>query len=98
MPVVLRAVGLHALEVRVIGSRYGYMVADGVTADDEAAGMDTGASHRSLEHLGILDGVGQLRVGGSLGIAQLGHILDGVCQVHLRTLRQTVGNGLAEGI
>ena len=103
MSVVLGAVGLGVLEVGVVGSRHGHPVADGVAADDEATGMDAGATHRTLQHLGILDGVGQSRIGRGLGLAQLGSTFDGVGQIHLQVVArggvfQPVGNGLAQCI
>ena len=77
------------------------MVGDRVSADDEAAGVDTCASYRSFEHLRIFDGIGQMLVGRSLGILQFLHIFDGIGQVHLRalpirTVWQTVRDSLAE--
>ena len=78
------------------------MVADRITADDEAAGMDTRASHRTLEHLGIFDGIGQLRITGSLGLLEFANGFDGIGEIHLRRLavniRQTIRDGLAQGI
>ena len=100
--VVLGAVGLSILEVGVVGSRDGHPVRYRVTADNEATGMDTRATHRALQHLGILDGVTQRLVGRSLSLLQLPDSLDGVRQIHLRRLAidigQTVGNGLTQGI
>ena len=103
MAVVLGTVGLGVLEVGVVGSRHGHPVANRVAADDEATGMDARATHGALEHLGILDGVGQSRIGAGLGLAQLGGTLDGVGQIHLQVVArdgvfQPVGNGLAQCI
>ena len=66
MTVVLRAVGLGALEIWVICRRDGYMVRYRVTADDKTTGMDTRSSHCSLQHLCILDGVGECLIGRGL--------------------------------
>ena len=62
MSVVLRTVGLRALEVWVISRRDRHMVRDRITTDDKAAGMDTRTTHRSLEHLRIFDGVRHLGI------------------------------------
>ena len=64
--------------------------------------MDAGTTDGALEHLRIFDGVGQHGVGRGFGVAQLGHGLDGIRQVHLRRLAvdvgQSVGNGLAQRV
>ena len=98
MAVVLRYRRLQSREIRVISSRYRHPVADRVAADDESAGMDTRASDGSLEHLGILDGIALARIVGELCLAQLWGIFDGIGQVHLGTVRQTVWDSLAECI
>ena len=61
--VVLRAVGLGALEVGVISRRHRYVVRYRVATDDESACVDTRSANRSLKHLGIFDGVSHLRIG-----------------------------------
>ena len=61
--VILCTVGLRALEVRIISRRYGHMIRDRVTTDDKTTGMDTRTAHRALEHLRILHGIGNVRVG-----------------------------------
>ena len=66
--VILGAVGLGILEVGVVGSRDGHPVTDRVTTDNKATGMDTRTTHRTLQHLGILDGVAQRLVGRSLSL------------------------------
>ena len=100
--VVLRTVGLLVLEVRIVGSRYRNPVANRVTADDKATSMDTRTSDRALQHLGIFDGIAKGRVFAGLSIAQFRNGLDGIRQIHLRSLAvnigQTVGNGLAQGV
>ena len=64
--------------------------------------MNTRTSHRTLEHLGIFDSICQLRITGSLSLLKFAHGLDGVGKVHLRclaiNLRQTIRNGLTQGI
>ena len=98
MAVVLRYRRLQSREIRVIGSRYRHPVADRVAADDESAGMDTRASDGSLEHLGILDGIALAGIVGELCLAQLWGIFDGIGQVHLGTVWQSVWDSLAECI
>ena len=96
--VVLRAEQLVSRVGLVLGGGHRHPVADIVAADDGAAGVDACIAHGALEHLGILDGVAQLRVVRHLGLPQFGHRLDGVLQVHLQSLGQSVGNGLAEPV
>ena len=67
----------------VLGCRHRHPVGDGVATDDSAASMNAGATHCAFEHLGVFYGVGKQRVGTCLGVAKLGHALDGVGQVHL---------------
>ena len=94
--VILRAVQLVAGILLVVGRRDGHPVAYRVAADDEAAGMYARAAHRALKHLGIGDGVVQLRVGTCLGVTQLRDALDGIGKVHLQPVGQLVGDGLAQ--
>ena len=101
--VILCTVRLHALEVRIVGGGHRHPVGDRVATDDEATGVDTRSPHRSLQHLRILDGVGEVGVWRGLRIPQFGHIFQGVGQVHLRrlavrTIRQTIRNSLTEGV
>ena len=96
--VVLRAEQLVSRVGLVLGGGHRHPVAYIVAADDGAAGVDARIAHGALEHLGILDGVAQLRVVRHLGLPQFGHRLDGVLQVHLQSLGQSVGNGLAEPV
>ena len=60
--------------------------------------MNTCAAHRSLQHLGILDGIGHLRITRGLGLLQLTRTLDGIGQIHLHAIGQTVGNSLTQCI
>ena len=100
--IVLGTIGLRVLEVGVVSSADRHPVTNRVATDDEATGMDTRTSHRAFEHLGILDGVGESNVVGSLSLTQLGNSFDGIDQIHLRRLAvhvgQTVGYGLAQRI
>ena len=102
MAVILCAVGLLVLEVGVVSRADRHPVTDGIAADDEATGMNTRTTHRTLQHLGILDGVCQSRIGRSFGLLQLRHSLEGIDQIHLRCLTiyvgQTVGNGLTQTV
>ncbi len=95
MAVVLRDITLQLGEVRVISSGDGHPVADGVTTDDEAAGMDAGAADGAFQHAGVLDGVALARVGRGLGLTQFRRTLDGIVEIHLQAVGQTVGDGLA---
>ena len=85
-------------EVGVGSRRHRHPVVDGVAADDEAAGMDARPAHRSFQHLGILDGVPLPRVFADLRLLQSGGTLDGIRQVHLHAVGQTVRNRLAETV
>ena len=96
--VILRAEQLVAGIGLVLSGRYGHPVADGIAADDGAAGMDAGVAHGALEHAGILDGVAGTDIGRHLGIAQFGHAFDGIVEVHLHAVGQTVGDGLAQAV
>ena len=103
MTIILRTIGLGTLEVGVVGCRDRNMVRNRVTADDKATGVNTCASHRTLEHLGIFDGIGEGLVRRSFRLTQFRHILDGIGKVHLRALAirtvwQTIGNSLTKGI
>ena len=103
MSVILCTVGLHSLEIRVIGSRYRHMVADRITADDESTGMDTRSSHRSLKHLRIFDGICESRVCRSLCLLEFPGTLDGIGEIHLQVTTglgvfQSVGDSLTQGI
>ena len=98
MSIILRTVGLGALEVWVIGRRYGDVIRYRVTTDNESASMNTCAAHRSLQHLRVFDGVCQLWVGRTLCFSQLRHIFDGVGQIHLRPFWQTVWDSLAKSV
>ena len=82
----------------VVGCRHRHPVADGIAADDSAAGVYARSAHRALKHLGIFYGVGELLVTACLGVTQLRHTLYGVGQVHLQTVGQLVGDGLAESV
>ena len=96
--VILRAEQFVAGVGLVLSGRYGHPVADGIAADDGAAGMDAGVAHGALEHAGILDGVAGTDIGRHLGIAQFGHAFDGIVEVHLHAVGQTVGDGLAQAV
>ena len=98
MTVVLGYCRLQSRKIRVIGSRYRHPVADRVSADDESAGMDTRATDGALQHLGIFDGIALAGVGGVFCLSQLRRILDGIGKIHLRAVRQSVWNRLAERI
>ena len=58
--------------------------------------MDTRTTYRSLQHLGILDGVLHVFITRHLSIPQLRHALDGIRQVHLQSVGQPVGNLLTQ--
>ncbi len=60
--------------------------------------MDTRSANGSFEHLGIFHRVAQTHIGRTDGILQFGHALDGVGQIHLHAVGQTVGDGLAEPV
>ena len=98
MSVILCHGSLHIGEVRIVGSTHRHMVAYRIAADDEAAGMNADISHRTLQHLCIFDGVGLLNVSRGFGLGYGRHRLDDVGQIHLQTVRQAVGDGLAERI
>ena len=61
MTVILRYGSLHLGEVGVVGRAHRDMVADRVTTDDETAGVYARIPYSSLQHLGILDGIGLCR-------------------------------------
>ncbi len=98
MTIVLCHRRLQAWEIRVVGSGNRHPVADRVATDDEAAGMDARTSDGALQHLGILDGVALAGVAGELCLLQLRRIFDGIGKIHLRSVGQTVGDGLAESV
>ena len=80
----------------VFGRADGHPVADGVAADNGSAGVYTCSAHGALKHLCIFYRIAELRVGTCLSLAQLGHALNGIGQVHLQAVGQTVGDGLAQ--
>ena len=72
-----------------------------VTADNEATSVKTRSSHGTFQYLGILNGVPFTRVIGDFRLLQLGSVLDGIGQVHLRglavrTIGQTIRDSLAQ--
>ena len=100
--IVLRTVGLLVLEVRVVGRADRNPVADGIAADNEAAGMNTRAANGTLKHFCIFDGVGQYGIRRGFGLPQLTNGTDSIGKVHLRSLAinigQTVRNSLAQTV
>ncbi len=96
--VVLRHGSLHVGEVGVVGCRYGHVVGDRVAADDEAAGVYAGAAHGAFEHASVFDGVAFALDGRVLGFLQERDVLDGVGEVHLIAVGQSVGYGLAPSV
>ena len=103
MTIVLRTVDFLTLEVRVISRRYWYPVADRISTNDEATGVDTCSADSSLEHLCILYGVTQLRVRTTFCFLQRRCNLYRVRKVHLQILLclrifQSVRNSLTESI
>ena len=95
--IILRTIGLRIFKVGIVGSRHRHPVADRVAADDKATSMDASTTHRTLEHLGIFDGISQGRIRRSLSLTQFRHCLDSISQIHLRRLAvniwQTVWDG-----
>ena len=96
MSVVLCTPQLMSRIRLILCHRYRHPVADGVTTDDETAGMDTRTAHRTLQHLGIHNGIAQPFIVRHLGIAELGYALDRIGQIHLQTIGQTVRNLLTQ--
>ena len=102
MTIVLRTISLGSLEVRVISCRHRHMIRNRITADDETTGVDTSTSHCAFKHLGIFDGVRQLRIAGCLSLLEFPYCLDSIGEVHLWRLtvniRQTIRDGLTQSI
>lgn len=98
MAIILGHGCLQTREVWVVGSRYRYPVADRVTTNNEATSMNTCSSHGALEHLGIFDGVALAYIRREFCLLQFGGVLDGIGQIHLRSIRQSVRNRLTKGI
>ena len=98
MAIVLGDGAFQLGEVGVVGRRHRHPFADGVPADDKSARVDARSAHRSLQLLGVFDGVSLARVGRHLGFSQLGCILDGICQVHLLVVRKTVWYGFFQHV
>ena len=96
--VVLCHGGLDVGEVGVVGGRDGHMVRDGVTADDEAAGVDAGVAHGALKHLGVFYGVAFSDVCRGLCLLQFPDTLQGVAEVHLHSVGQALGYCLAQRV
>ena len=96
--VVLRDGCLAVGEVRVVGSGDGDVVADGVAADDESAGVDACVADGSFELEGVLDGVGFLLVPRVLCFFQLGCGADVVLQCRFLAVGQAVWHGFAPGV
>ena len=99
-PFILRAVE-HLSRFLVVGDGDRHPVADGVAADDEAAGMNARVSHVSFEHFGIANRVVNQRVGRGFGFAKFGNGSDGIGQVQLGhfavlAFGEFVGNEFAE--
>ena len=103
MTIVLRTVDFLTLEVRVISRRYWYPVADRISTNDEATGVNTCSTYSSLEHLCVFYSVTQLRVRTTFRFLQLRCNLYRVRKVHLQILLclrifQSVRNSLTKGI
>ena len=103
MTIVLRTVDFLTLEVRVISRRYWYPVADRISTNDEATGVDTCSADSSLEHLCVFYSVTQLRVRTTFRFLQRRCNLYRVRKVHLQILLclrifQSVRNSLTKGI
>ena len=82
----------------VLSRRHRHPVADGVAADDGAAGVDARSADGALQHLGVLYGVGKSRVGACLRLLQFRHFADGVGQIHLLAVLQLIRYGLAQAV
>ena len=98
MAIILRYRTLQVGKIWVVGSRDGHPIADGVAANDKTTSVNTNPSNRTLKLLGILNGIAFLRIDRHLCIAQLRRTLDGIGQIHLHAVWQTLRNGLFEGI
>ena len=94
--VVLRDGTFQSREVRVVGRGHGDPVADRVPADDETTGVKTGATDGALELPGIFDGVALTGIGRRHCLAQLRRAFDGILQVHLHAVGQSVGDGFLQ--
>ena len=81
----------------ILSSADGYPVGDVIAADDGSAGMYTGVAHVSFQHLGILDGVSQGRVGRGFCFLQFRHVGDGVGQIQF-LVRYLVGHQFAQAV
>ena len=60
--------------------------------------MNTCTSYRTFKHFGILDGIAFTRISRKLRIPQCRRIFDGIGQVHLSSIRQSVWDSLTECI
>ena len=98
MSVILRHGSLDSGEIGVVCGAHGHVVAYGIAADDESAGVDADVAHRALQHLGILDGVGFLWIQRCLCLGNGRNGLDDILQIHLQPVWQAVRNSLAEGV
>ena len=98
MTVVLCTIGLGTFEVWVVGSRYRHMVADRIATDDESTGVNTCTTDCSLQHLSILDGIGHLRIARRFGLLKFSGTLNGIGQIHLHTIRQTIWDCLTQSV
>ena len=98
MTIILCDRNLQAFEVRVVGCRHRYPVADGITTDDEATGVDTSTTHSTLKHLCIFYGVALTWVGRRFSFTKLRCTLDSIRQVHLQAVRQTLRDSLTQRI
>ena len=67
--VVLCGEQLMSWVALVFSRRHRHPVADGVAADNGAAGVDARSANGALEHLCVLYGVCHLRVGAGFGFA-----------------------------
>ena len=97
MSVILCAAHLLAC-LLIIGCAYRYPVIYRVSTDDGSAGMYTRIPDVVLQHDGITHRVAKQRIGRCSGILQLRHTLNCIRQCHLLSVRQFVGNSLAERI
>ena len=82
----------------VFCGRYRYPVADGITADDGSACVYARSAHCSLQHLGVLDGVVEFRVGTCLGFPQFRNLIYCIREIHFFAAWQFVGDGFAQTV
>ena len=94
--VVLRDGAFQSREVGVVGCGHGNPVTDRVPADDETACMKAGATDGTLELTGIFDGVALTGIGRSHCLAQLRRALDGILEIHLHAVGQSVGDSFLQ--